>query len=41
MQDDAKRIEEFAYIEYGEIWFDGHTICTEARNMKVSIGQTE
>ena len=41
MQDDAKRIEEFAYIEYGEIWFDGHTICTEARNMKVSIGQTD
>ena len=32
-------IEEIAatnYIEYGEIWLDGHVVCTEARNMKIS-----
>ncbi|MEE3466804.1 MAG: HD domain-containing phosphohydrolase [Eubacterium sp.] len=23
------------YMEYGEVWFDGHMICTRARNMKI------
>ncbi|MCR5626794.1 MAG: HD domain-containing protein, partial [Lachnospiraceae bacterium] len=25
------------YTEYGEIWFDGHTICTVARNIESKI----
>ncbi|MBO5551906.1 MAG: HD domain-containing protein, partial [Lachnospiraceae bacterium] len=36
VQNDADRIEELAYIEYGEIWFDGHTVSTAARNMQVN-----
>ena len=24
------------YTEYGEVWFDGHMICTRARNMKMN-----
>ena len=29
------------YLEYGEIWFDGHTVSTAARNMKTDIKETE
>ncbi len=32
-----KLIEAYHYLEYGEVWFDGHVISTSARNMKVSI----
>ena len=31
---DAKAISAFKYLEYGEIWFDGHYVCTSARNME-------
>lgn len=26
----------FVYMEYGELWFDGHIICTSARNIKIN-----
>ena len=29
------------YLEYGEIWFDGHMICTRARNMKMQTEECE
>ena len=32
-------IESFRYVEYGEVWFDGHFICTNARNMDAKIIQ--
>ncbi|MCR4989308.1 MAG: HD domain-containing protein [Lachnospiraceae bacterium] len=28
-------IEQYHYLEFGEVWFDGHIICTGARNMEV------
>ena len=36
IHDDEKSIEAFRYIEYGEIWFDGNTVSTGARNMEAS-----
>ncbi len=32
---DARTIENVSYLEYGEIWFDGHVICTAARNVRM------
>lgn len=29
-------IESNHYIEYGEVWFDGHGILTEARNLEIN-----
>lgn len=34
---DRKSIDAFRYLEYGEIWFDGHFVCTGARNMKAEL----
>lgn len=31
---DEKTIKAYHYCEYGEIWFDDHSICTEARKIK-------
>ncbi len=28
-----KEIERYGYLEYGEIWFDRHSVATEARNI--------
>lgn len=33
----AKAIGAYHYNEYGEIWFDGHGICTGARNMEIDV----
>ena len=35
VHDNARAIEAYKYIEYGELWFDGHVISTGARNMIV------
>ena len=35
VHDNARAIEAYQYIEYGELWFDGHVISTGARNMIV------
>lgn len=32
-----KSIKAYKYTEYGELWFDGHYISTDARNMEVTI----
>lgn len=34
-------IDAYHYIEYGEIWFDGHVISTSARNMEVHVEKKE
>ncbi|MBQ9909025.1 MAG: diguanylate cyclase [Treponema sp.] len=34
-------IEANHYVEYGEIWFDGHIISTSARNMEVQVTDRE
>ena len=34
---DVKTIASYHYTEYGEMWFDGHYISTNARNIKVSM----
>lgn len=31
----ARAIRDTGYVEYGELWFDGHFVCTSARNMKM------
>ena len=38
---DAKNIEVFGYMEYGEVWFDGNCNSTNARNIKVNITNLE
>ena len=35
VHDNRKAIEAYHYMEYGEVWFDGRTISTSARNLKV------
>jgi hypothetical protein len=34
VHDNARAIEEYHYIEYGELWFDDHFILTDARAIK-------
>ncbi len=34
-------IREYHYLEYGELWFDGHTISTGARNIEVKPCEAE
>ena len=34
---DERSIKSLNYIECGEIWFDGHTVCSTTRNMKTNI----
>ncbi|MCR5725770.1 MAG: diguanylate cyclase [Treponema sp.] len=36
-----KSIDAYHYLEYGEIWFDGHIISTSARNMEVHVTKKE
>ena len=33
----VKSMEAFHYLEYGEVWFDGHVISSSARDMKVDV----
>ncbi|MCR5735223.1 MAG: HD domain-containing protein [Lachnospiraceae bacterium] len=35
VHDTAKTIEEYRYMEYGEFWFDGNFVSTDARNVKL------
>ncbi len=41
MHSDANSIETFGYLEYGELWFDGHHVSTAARNMKVTVNEVK
>ena len=34
VHDSAKTIDAFRYLEYAEVWFDGHSISTNARSVK-------
>ena len=34
-----RNIKNLHYFEYGEIWFDGHSICTAARDIKTLINE--
>ena len=36
-----KSIDAYKYMEYGELWFDGHSISTAARNMEVVLDDIE
>ncbi len=36
-----RSIRDTRFIEYGELWFDGHTISTGARNMETKVSDTE
>ena len=35
VHDNSNTIEAYHYVEYGELWFDGHVISTDARDMEV------
>ena len=37
VHDDEKVIKDQNYFEYGEIWFDGHSVATGARKMETDI----
>lgn len=37
VHDTVRAVEETRYVEYGELWFDGHTIDNAARNMKTTV----
>ncbi len=32
-----RSIEAYHYVEYGEVWFDGHIVSTRARNTSVDV----
>ncbi|MCR5253145.1 MAG: HD domain-containing protein [Treponema sp.] len=34
-------IESYSYLEYAELWFDGHYICTSARNLEAKVSPKE
>ncbi len=34
VHDNERSIKEQSYIEYGELWFDGHFVCTGARHIR-------
>ncbi len=38
---DEKTIDAFHYLEYCELWFDGHVVSTRARSMKVDTKEIE
>ena len=38
---DERNIKNMHYAEYGEIWSDGHTMCTTARNLKSDVTEKE
>ena len=35
VHNDAENIKSFGYMEYGELWFDGRYICTNAKDIEV------
>ncbi len=35
VHDNEYTIRETRYSEFGELWFDGHFVCSDARNMKM------
>ncbi|MBR1898926.1 MAG: HD domain-containing protein [Oscillospiraceae bacterium] len=37
VHDDARTIKAYQYLEYGELWFDGNFVCTNARNIEASV----
>lgn len=36
---DKRTIDAYRYVEYGELWFDGHNVCTRAKNMEVDVSE--
>ncbi|WP_026508471.1 HD-GYP domain-containing protein [Butyrivibrio sp. MC2013] len=36
---DPKAVEAYQYIEYGELWFDGHFVSTAARKLEVRVAE--
>ena len=36
-----RSIEINRYMEFGEVWFDGHIICTSARDMKINSKESD
>lgn len=41
VHDSERAIKDNRYVEYGEIWFDGHYICTMARNIEAKVTKVE
>lgn len=39
VHENQKTIDAYHYMEYAEIWFDGHYISTSARNMEIKTGE--
>lgn len=39
VHDNEKAIGAYHYLEYGELWFDGHYVSTGARNMEVHVAE--
>lgn len=37
VHDNPQAIASYHYMEYGEIWFDGHYVSTNARNVEVQV----
>ncbi|MBR5419601.1 MAG: diguanylate cyclase [Lachnospiraceae bacterium] len=41
VHDSRRTILEHSYLEYGELWFDGHYVCTAARNIASEAAKQE
>jgi hypothetical protein len=39
VHDNGKSIEAYKYVEYGELWFDEHSITTEARRIEETVNK--
>ncbi len=37
VHDDPRAIQAYRYLEYGELWFDGHKVVTGARTMQSDV----
>ncbi len=41
VHNNERTIKAFNYREYGELWFDGHNIATEVRNLSVTMSEAD
>ena len=41
IHNEAKTVEAYNYLEYGELWFDGHYVSTNARKIEVVVARND
>ena len=41
IHNENKTVEAYRYVEFGELWFDGHYVSTNARNTEVRVTENQ